>query len=212
MHDRQLGLVHNSPMRVLTISDYVVKELYDQFDPSCVGSIDLILSCGDLPPEYLAFLRAKLDAPLYYILGNHDIRYKKSPPQGCVDVSGRIVREKGLRILGLSGSRWYNGGPNQYTEKQMSKTIRNLALTLWRYKGVDIIISHAPPRKIGDREDPCHRGFQAFVSLIEKQQPPWFVHGHIHALFDTENRRIRVVGKTQVINSYGHYVFDLESC
>lgn len=52
-------------MRVLTISDRVEPILYDHFDANRFQGIDLILSCGDLPPEYLTFLTARLQAPLF---------------------------------------------------------------------------------------------------------------------------------------------------
>lgn len=198
-------------MRILTISDYAVKELYERFDRHVVGAVDLILACGDLPPEYLSFLRDRLDAPLYFVLGNHDIRYRESPPQGCVDIGGRLVVEQGLRILGLPGSRWYNGGPNQYTEKDMQKIIRNLSLSLWRKKGVDIVISHSPPRGLGDRDDPCHKGFRSFLDLVEKQRPAWFIHGHIHALFNMDAERIIKYNGTKICNTYGYHVLDIES-
>ncbi len=52
-------------MKILTISDQVEPVLYDRFDHRQFEGIDLILSCGDLPPEYLSFLLSKLNAPLY---------------------------------------------------------------------------------------------------------------------------------------------------
>ena len=61
------------------------------------------MSCGDLPPEYLASIREQLDVPLYYVRGNHDIRYQNSPPVGCLDIHQRRITFKGLRIMGLRG-------------------------------------------------------------------------------------------------------------
>ncbi len=112
--------------------------------------------------------------------------------------------------MGLSGSRWYNGGINQYTEAEMKKTIRSLWFQLLQSRRVDIVISHAPPRFINDREDPCHKGFRSFTTLIEKQKPSWFIHGHIHALFHSPAERITHVCETQVINSYGFFFFETE--
>ena len=61
-------------MKVLTVSDRVEPVLYDDFDAAFFTGVELILSCGDLPPEYLSFLTKTLNAPLYYVRGNHDIR------------------------------------------------------------------------------------------------------------------------------------------
>ncbi|MGD8393028.1 MAG: metallophosphoesterase, partial [Desulfobacterales bacterium] len=103
-------------MRVLTVSDRVEPFLYDHFDPQQFGHVELILACGDLPPEYLSFLADRLNAPLYFVRGNHDLRHDRAPG-GCTHLAHDLAEFKGKSILGLEGSRWYNGGPNQYTER-----------------------------------------------------------------------------------------------
>ena len=70
-----------TPSRILIVADVVVPALYHEFDARLFGEIDLLLSCGDLPPEYLSFLTHAFGVPLYYIRGNHDIRYDSKPPQ-----------------------------------------------------------------------------------------------------------------------------------
>ncbi len=197
-------------MKILTVSDKVVKRLFEHPKELLPGQPDLILACGDLPPEYLTELRERLDAPLYFVEGNHDIRHHNSPPVGCTNLHARLVKEQGLYIMGFSGCRWYNGGINQYTEGEMKKTVRSLWLQLLQHPRVDIIISHAPPRFIHDKEDPCHKGFKTFTTLIEKQSPAYFIHGHTHAFFDDPAERITTIRKTQVINSYGFFFFETE--
>ncbi len=196
-------------MKVLSVSDMVVHELYEDFNPDLVRGVELILACGDLPPEYLSFLRDRVNAPLYYVQGNHDIRYLEAPPVGCFNVDKRLVRVGGYRLLGLSGSRWYNGGVNQYHESEMKWILRRLWLQLRLAGGVDIIISHAPPRHVGDREDRCHKGFVCYRRLIRKYRPRWFIHGHIHARFSGESRRIIRFNTTKVLNTCGYVLFEL---
>jgi Icc-related predicted phosphoesterase len=197
-------------VKILTVSDRVHPELLkeDEMPHICRG-IDLIFSCGDLPPEFLTALRFLFDVPLYYVLGNHDLRYSKSSPQGCKCVDGEIVSYKGLSIVGFSGSRWYNGGLNQYTEKEMSRSISRIRFPLWRNGTPDIVITHAPPRHIGDAEDPCHKGFRCYTKFIEKYRPSYFIHGHIHRQFEDDLERITFVNKTQVINSYGFHILEI---
>ncbi|MEN8189272.1 MAG: metallophosphoesterase [Thermodesulfobacteriota bacterium] len=197
-------------MKILTVSDRVCKELIDPPRKE-LPSPELILSCGDLPPEYLSTLREKFQVPLYYILGNHDIRYDQSPPVGCTNLGFRLKNHHGLRFLGLSGSRWYNGGANQYGEKEMSFMLRRLWLTLLINRRVDIMFSHTPPRHIGDREDPCHKGFRTFLKLIDKYRPLYFIHGHIHSHFKQAGDRIICHNQTRVINSYGYHFIEIES-
>ena len=106
-------------MRILAVSDEESKALWDYYQPGKLAGIDLILSAGDLRPEYLSFLVTMANRPLLYIYGNHDRGYLKNPPEGCDCVEDRLVTVKGLRILGLGGTMIYNEGFCSYTEKQM---------------------------------------------------------------------------------------------
>jgi len=196
-------------MKILTISDRVEPLLYDHFDAVNFPDIDLILSCGDLPPEYLSFLVSKFNVPLFYVRGNHDIRYESSPPDGCENLDGRLTRFRGINILGLEGSRWYNGGPIQYTEKQMRQKIRGLQLKIWWGRGIDIVITHAPPRYIHDAEDPCHKGFKSFQKLIDRHRPGYLIHGHIHTLFTNPEQRVTTVNQTRVLNTFGYHLIEV---
>ena len=195
-------------MRILAVADVVEPTLYKDFDASRFPGIDLVLACGDLPPEYLRFLVNAFTAPLYYVCGNHDIRHASSPPTGAVHLHGRLLEVGGVRLLGLEGSRWYNGGPFQYREREMLAQIRRLRLRMWLHGAPHIVVTHAPPRHVGDAEDRCHRGFDSFRWLIDKYAPRYLVHGHIHRTFERPEERITQVHTTQVINCYGHFVFE----
>jgi len=197
-------------MKILSVSDVVVPELSDKFDARQFDGVELVLSCGDLPPEYLSFIRERLDAPLYYVRGNHDIRYKTSPPIGCVNLHASRIDFKGLRIMGLEGSRWYNGGPIQYREHQMRQMIWRKMPELWLKGGVDIVVTHAPPRHIHDAEDRCHRGFESFLKLIRRFKPRYFIHGHIHAHFTDPSQRMTLVGNTRVINTFAFHLLEMD--
>lgn len=197
-------------MKILSISDIVIPELSDQIHVDQFKGVELVLSCGDLPPEYLTFIRENLDAPLFYVRGNHDIRYTHSPPVGCVNIHQRRVPFKGLRILGLEGSRWYNGGPIQYREYQMRQMIWRMMPGLWFGGGVDIVVTHASPRHIHDAEDRCHRGFKSFLKLIGRFKPRYFIHGHIHTHFTDPAQRVTLVGQTRVINTFGFHLLEVD--
>jgi Icc-related predicted phosphoesterase len=184
--------------------------LYDRFDPERFEGLDLILACGDLPPEYLSFMSGKFNVPLYFVRGNHDLRYGPKPPHGCINLGDTLIQFQGKNILGLEGSRWYNGGPYQYTEREMHWKIQRLRPGIWWKGGVDIIITHAPPRHIHDAEDRCHRGFKSFRWLLDKYSPLYFIHGHIHANFTDASQRMTLVNQTQVINTYGYYLFETD--
>ena len=186
-------------MRILAVADFAT--------PAPAAGVDLILSCGDLPPEHLSHLARTLNAPVYYVCGNHDRRLLSGEPEGCINLHGRLVAYRGLRLAGFEGSRWYNGGPFQYTEAQM----RGLARRMGRFLrgGLDIVVTHAPPRRIHDREDPCHQGFEAFRRLIGRYAPGYFLHGHVHASFEHPGERVTAVGGTRVVNCSGCFLFEL---
>ena len=197
-------------MKILSVADTVVKDLLEPVGGGpAIADIGLVLACGDLPPEYLSALKNRYNCQLLYVLGNHDLRYAESPPVGCVHIHRQIVTIDNIRITGFSGSRWYNGNINQYTEKQMARFIRKMRFSLWRSGGVDIVITHASPRFIHDAEDPCHRGFRIFQEFINKYQPRYFIHGHIHALFENDSERLTRVKSTSVLNSYGYHVLEI---
>lgn len=196
-------------IKILAVSDFIDSTLEREVSSKTLTPVDLIISCGDLAPEYLSFLRDRLDRPLYYVKGNHDLRYSPDNPLGCHNIHGRLMTFRHLKILGLEGSMWYNGGRNQYTEAQMKKMISRLRFTLWRRGGVDIVVSHASPRHIHDAEDLCHRGFESFSTLIEKRKPDCFIHGHIHRDFNHPDERITRVNTTRVVNACGYTILEV---
>ena len=59
-------------MRILAISDEVVRWMYSPALRERVGEIDLVISCGDLPIYYLEYIASSLNAPCAYVRGNHD--------------------------------------------------------------------------------------------------------------------------------------------
>ena len=208
---RRLILENGGKIKILTVSDVVDPALHQRAGNDVFSEIDAVISCGDLPPEYLTRLAHAFNTQLYYVGGNHDIRYKDKLPQGGIDLHGRLERIKGLNVLGLEGSRWYNGGPYQYTEGQMRATIRRLRPMIWWQGGIDILVTHAPPRFIHDAEDLCHRGFRCFRWLIDKYQPDFLIHGHIHRHFSDSSERTTIVETTKVVNSYGYNILEIET-
>ena len=106
----------------------------------------------------------------------------------------------------------YSGGPHQYTERQMERRIQRLRLKLVRAGGVDIVLAHAPPRGCGDADDFAHRGFEAFLPLLDRYSPKYFIHGHVHKSYTGAGfQRVQRYGGTLVINGSGKYVLDTDT-
>lgn len=196
-------------MKILAVSDQESPALWEYYKDGCLKEYDLILSCGDLKAEYLSFLVTMARCPVLYVHGNHDVSYERKPPLGCDCIEDKVVEIGGVRILGLGGSRRYHTGAHQYSEKEMRRRIRKLRFTLWRSKGVDIVVTHAPIRGLGDGEDIAHRGFEAFRQLLDKYAPSYLIHGHMHLAYKQDKTRYRQYGNTRVCNADEKIVLDI---
>ncbi|NMB25837.1 MAG: hypothetical protein GX986_09940 [Firmicutes bacterium] len=197
-------------MHFLIVADHIDPLLYDHYRPERFPSIDLILACGDLKQWYLSYLMSTFNAPLYYVRGNHDSAYEQEPPEGGEDIHGRIVTHKGVRIMGFEGSHVYTRDAVQYTEREMYWRYMRTRFGLWRQGGVDIVITHAPPKGIHDMQNVTHAGFSTFTRIIERHSPRYFFHGHTHLNYGRRQERVTKVEDTYVINAYGFYVLNYE--
>lgn len=196
-------------MKILAVSDEPCAALWDYYVPGRLEGYDLIISCGDLKASYLSFLVTMANRPVLYVPGNHDTSYHHEPPEGCDCIDDQFVIFNGVRILGLGGCRRYHAGRYQYTEAQMRRRIRRLAFHLWRHKGVDIVVTHAPPAGVGDADDPAHWGFEALLKLIDKYHPQYLLHGHVHKSYGSDFIREREYHGTKVINVSERYTLEI---
>lgn len=114
-------------MKILAIADTEERCLWECFRKERFEGVDLILSAGDLDPDYLEFLVTVINKPLIYVRGNHDDRYARHAPGGCICVEDSVYTYRGIRIAGLGGSMRYRDGANMYTEREMSKRMRKLS-------------------------------------------------------------------------------------
>ena len=196
-------------MKILALADRECPYLWDYLDRRRLEGVDLILSCGDLDPRYLSFVATFAHGPVLYIHGNHDDRYARVPPEGCICVEDKVYVHQVVRILGLGGSvRYKPQGEHQYTQRQMERRVARRRLELMRRKGFDILLTHAPALGLNDGEDFAHTGFSAFNALMDRYRPRYFVHGHIHINYGVDIPRRCAYQDTQVINAYESYTFE----
>ncbi|GGM42613.1 metallophosphoesterase [Longimycelium tulufanense] len=213
--------------RVLAVSDEVVEQLWT--DKVRELDVDLVLAAGDLPFDYLEFLVDALDRPGVLVPGNHDpdltgyrnvrglwtragMPARWPGPRGWVDADGRVVEVGGLRIAGLGGSIRYRQGPNQWTERQQARRVRRLVRRSgWRRpqgrRGIDVLLTHSPPRHCGDREDPAHQGFECLHQAVQRLRPRVLLHGHIHP--HGEETPDRALHDTLVLNTVGYRLLEI---
>ena len=84
-------------MKILLVADRELRELWDYWDTAGkkrTEGVELILSAGDIKPEYLEFLVTMLNVPCLYVRGNHDGMYDEKPPMGCIDIDGKVFELK----------------------------------------------------------------------------------------------------------------------
>ncbi len=194
-------------MRILSLAD----EEYQPFvgcDPSRLKGYGIIIACGDLHSEYLDQIADRADTVVFYVNGNHDGKKGRKPPLGCECIDDRLITFNGIRILGLGGSLFYNSeGPYQYTESEMKRRVRKLSLKIKMNKGFDILVTHAPAKDLNDGKDKAHMGFETFRQLIDKYNPKYHLHGHVHLNYGG-NQRVITYNNTTIINAYEKYEFD----
>ena len=198
-------------MKILCISDEELAFFWDNYVPGRLREYDLILSSGDLKAAYLSFIVTMARAPVMYVHGNHDTGYAVTEPEGCDSIDGQIVEYRGLRILGLGGCLWYRPGDHQYSEKDMRRRIRKLRWQIAKSGGVDIVVTHTPPRGVGDAEDRAHQGFECFLDLIDTYKPRYLLHGLVHLSYGRDRTREREYHGTKVINVSEKYILESPS-
>jgi len=201
-------------VKILAISDNVLPQMENpEYLRQTYSDVDLVISCGDMPPPYIDFVASVLNVPLFYVRGNHDTNYGPGFPGG-EDLHRHAVRYRGLWFAGLEGSIQYNGGVAQYGERSMLRMTLSMAAGMLRRRirlgaGVDVLVAHSPPRGIHDLTDPVHRGFQAFNLAIRWYRPRYLIHGHV----DTWDRRRTIethVDHTIVLNINPVKVFTVD--
>jgi Icc-related predicted phosphoesterase len=198
-------------MRILVLADKESPALWDYFEKRKLEGIDLILSCGDLEPDYLSFLATFTHAPVLYVHGNHDRKYEKKPPEGCICIEDDIFVYKGIRIMGLGGSHRYSSGAHQYTQTEMVFRFMKMWFRLKTEKGVDILLTHSPAFEINDNRDLPHVGFKIFNYILKEYRPKYFIHGHVHLNYNRKQKRRDRYEDTEIINGFEKYVFEYET-
>ena len=220
--------------KILCVSDHVDPLVYSNSIKERFADIDMVLGAGDLDLPYYGFIVSTLNKPLTFVFGNHNLQrisYHRKEYQlglmttqqeeefversfGSTYVGDKVLNFHGLLIAGLGGSRRYNRGHNQFSELQMFlkmlKLLPGLLLNRILYdRWIDILLTHAPPMDIHDRQDRCHRGFRTFRWFMQLFKPQYLVHGHVHLYDLNETRRTRFM-QTMVVNAYEHTTIEIE--
>jgi Icc-related predicted phosphoesterase len=201
---------------ILAVSDQVDPRIHTATVRERMAGVNLVVGCGDVPARYLEFLADALDRPVYFVLGNHTeeltrkgMAGKRYEPMGCVDLGGKVRRDSftGLLMAGFPGSPRYNRETDQqYTDREitwmMYRMVPHLLYNRLRYgRYLDVLVTHAPPRHVNDREDITHQGFPALRTFLKRFKPTVHLHGHIH-IYDRNELVETPFCESMVINVY----------
>jgi hypothetical protein len=212
-------------IHLLAVSDQVDPRIHSASLRQRMPEVDIVLGCGDVPARYLEFLADALDRPVYFVLGNHyeELTRKgqfgqRYEPMGCIDVGGKVLRDPttGLIIAGFPGSPKYSRETHQqYSDNEVRWMIVKMTpRLLWNRlrwgRFLDVLISHAPPRGINDRDDVPHRGFPSYRRFLRWFKPAVHLHGHIH-VYDRNEVVDTQFHDTSVINVYPYSRIALEA-
>jgi Icc-related predicted phosphoesterase len=197
-------------MKILVVGDKESTYIYDYFDFERFKDVDFVISTGDLKGKYLSYIVTLLNVPLYYVPGNHDSSYVDDPPEGCINIDRKFINHNGVRIMGLGGSMWYNGGSYQYSEREMYVRYIKMKPQLAFGGGLDILVAHAPAHGLNDGKDKCHTGFETFLRIMKRYEPKIFIHGHQHLNYG-HTKRIIEHNSTVIINSFEYYLFEYDN-
>ena len=208
--------------KILAITDQVVAALHSPNVQRRFGEADLIISCGDLPYDYLDYIVTMLGKPMYFVHGNHDRDFEYTEtgrrylaPRGAESLDLQSIKTPtGLILAGLEGSIRYDPASNhQFTQEQMQRRALQLSLKLIRNRArygryLDVLVTHSPPFGINDGPDAAHTGFHAFNFLLRRFKPRLLLHGHKHIYAGTPPST--PAGATRVVNVYPYQLIELE--
>jgi hypothetical protein len=199
-------------IRILAASDEADATLDHAANRDAFGPLDLIVGCGDLEPDRLAFLAdAFRSSPLVYVRGNHD---RGGPwaapdriPNPSAGVDRRSIRGAGLVLLPWPGRA--EGSAVRDDRAAWRQVLASLgANLLWPSKQPWLVVSHVPPRGAGDSpEDPYHAGFAAYRFVLDRLQPRLWLHGHT-AMAAVRDPLVEH-GPTTVVNVTGSVLIEL---
>jgi len=205
------------PIRWLAVSDDEDPALGFKVNRDGLGPLDAIIGAGDLEPAYLGFLADAFGVQLRYVRGNHDHGGRwtdsvaNSSPQALR--TGAIEDVDGLPVLTLEWPGLRHRDRKRHDGSALVDVARltaSVALRrLRRGGGPAVVLSHAPPRGVGDRgADPYHVGFAAYRWLLDRLRPPLWLHGHVHPA-SVEAWRLDHAG-SQVVNVTGAVLIEID--
>ena len=189
-------------MRVLIVSDSFSLDTTCTWDEVLdANHVEAVISCGDLARGYFA-VPASRGIPIYGVYGNHCAPGYLDTIDGAYNLHGGhiTVLPNGMTCVGIEGCVRYKDEPDVlYTQDEYAQILSRYPTT-----GVDVVVTHCPPRGINDHTDHAHIGINALGPYLNATRPRHLLHGHTYP-----TKPITQVGQTRITYTYGHQLLDL---
>lgn len=206
---------NGEPIRLLAVSDAVDPALDHAINRDALGHLDAIVGCGDLEPTYLGFLGDAFGVPVAYVRGNHDRGGHWFETAGRAPhhlSSGHLVEVGGVVVAPFE---WPGLTPDRAARDEWTAWLdvirASWGLLIRRLsgrRGPVLVMSHAPPRGVGDHEaNRYHLGYVAYRWLLERLNPPLWLHGHVNPATIADWREHH--GASVVANVTGSVIVEL---
>jgi predicted phosphodiesterase len=199
------------PIRILAASDEPDPALEHAINRDALGPIDLVVGAGDLSPQDVQFLGDAFRAPLVYVHGNHD-RGGPWPALDKLPIASMGVDVRSLPGVNILALPWpaADARSSKRDERAAWRQVLRVAGRRLLLPGRSpwLVISHVPPRGLGDTpDDPYHVGFAAYRAVLRRLRPRLWIHGHT----TRASSRTPVVedGATTLINVTGSALVEL---
>lgn len=133
------------------------------------------------------------------IAGNHDVAFERTPhlAEGLIPDNVTYLSDSGVELDGVRF--WGSPVTPEFMGWAFNRTDEELAQHWTRVPaGVDVLVTHGPPRGILDRVLPDGQavGCPHLGRMIERRRPRVHVFGHIHEGYGREER-----GGVQYLNA-----------
>ncbi len=187
-------------MKILAFSDLHHSASRAEILVEAAQEADLVIGAGDFCnarrglPEAMALLDG-ITAPMVLVPGNaeSDTELKKAARKGVHVLHGEYLEIDDLRLFGVG----YGVPPTPFGAWSCDMSEAEAESLLNRCKGVDILITHSPPKGVADvTSQGISVGSTAIRAAIETLQPQLALCGHIHDSWGQTGQ----IGATQVVN------------
>ncbi|HEU4671628.1 MAG TPA: metallophosphoesterase [Candidatus Limnocylindrales bacterium] len=212
--DPSLGRELGRPFRILAVSDDEDRALDQDVNRATIQPVDLVVGCGDLAPDYLAFVADALRSQVAYVRGNHDrgaawlTGARKNLPPPIEPAGAGPDRTGGLWLVGFGWPGVERGDAQPNERSAWLQAIRAACGRAGRQRPL-VVLSHVPPAGYGDMPGSnYHRGFRGYRWFLRRARPALWLHGHVHPA--AADAAVVDADGTPVVNVTGATLLDLD--